>query len=262
MSSVRSAKPHHKDRSVFLRSSPSRVYLVRVTSTSGEVIGEQVVKPAGNLSQVQVRLPDKHQPYAQSALVSMAELAHKITGRTMKEAREADKALKKKDFPSLIAHLEKVVAIDPEYIPARRNLSLAYLTMSQFEKAIESFQKLVALDVHTPMPYGGLSVAFYNLNRLAESEVAAQRALAINGSYELGHYLLGVTLAAQNKDTPRALRHLAQAIRRFPAAHITTAGILARLGHREEAKVQLQAYLDSGDASSRPEAEELLNKLY
>jgi len=241
---------------------PTSLYLVRVTSRSGDVIGEQFVNPVAGLSRVQVRLPDKNQRRPESALVSMAELAHKVSGKALKEARAADKALKKKDFPSLVSHLERVVEFDPEFIPARRNLSLAYLKTLQFEKALDSFQKLAALDPHAPMPYSGLSVTYYDLNRFADSEAAARRALEIDNFYELGHFLLGTTLAAQNKDHQQALRHLAQAIKRFPAAYVTSAGILARQGRREEAKIQLQAYLDSGDSSSRAEAEELLNQLY
>lgn len=241
---------------------PASVYLVRVTSRSGGVIGEQIVYPVGDLSRVQVRLPDKYQRRPESALVSIAELSHKVPRKALKEAREADKALKQKDFPSLISHLEKVVEIDPEFIAARRNLSLAYLKTFQFGKALDSFQELATLDPHSPLPYSGLSVTYYDLHRLAESEASARRALEINSSYELGHFLLGTTLAAENKDHQLALRHLAQAIKRFPGAYVTSAGILARLGHREEAKTQLQAYLDSGDTASRSEAEELLNKLY
>lgn len=241
---------------------PTSVYLVRVTSRSGGVIGEQIVNPVGDLSRVQVRLPEKNARSPESALVSMAELSHKVSGKALKEAREADKALKKHDLPSLISHLEKVEEIDPEFIAGRKNLSLAYLKTLQLEKAIASFQKLAGLDPHSPMPYSGLSAAYYDLKRFPDSEAAARRALDIDNSYELGHFLLGTTLAAQNKDHQQALRHLGQAIKRFPVAHVTAAGILSRLGHREEAKIQLQAYLDSGDTSSRSEAEDLLNKLY
>ncbi len=241
---------------------PASVYLVRVTNTSGGVLGEQVVNPVEGQSRVRVRLPDKKDKRLESSLVSMAELSHKVPGKALKEAGEADKALKKGDLNGLIAHLEKVAEIDPAFIAARRNLSLAYLKTLQFEKAIGSFQKLAALDPHSPLPYSGLSATYYDVHQLADSEAAARRALEIDSSYELGHFLLGTTLAAQNKDHQQALRHLAQAIKHFPGAYVTAAGILARQGQREEAKIQLQAYLDSGDTGSRSEAEDLLYKLY
>jgi tetratricopeptide (TPR) repeat protein len=198
----------------------------------------------------------------ESALVSIADLAHKITGKALQEARAADRALHKKDLPGLVSHLENVVEIDPGYVAARRNLSLAYLKTSQFDKALQSFEKLALLDPHSPLPYSGLSVTYFDLNRLAESEAAARRALDIDSSSELGHFLLGNALAAENKDPQQALRHLTRANRFYPGAHVTAAGILARQGHREEAKIELQAYLDSGDETSRTEAEELLNQLY
>jgi tetratricopeptide (TPR) repeat protein len=195
-------------------------------------------------------------------IVSLADLCHTVTRTTLKEARAADKALKKNDFPEVIDHLEKVVKIDPEYVAARRNLSLAYLKTLQLEKAIRSFEILAELDPHAPLSYSGLSVTYLKLKRLADSEAAARRALELNSSYELGHFLLGTTLAAEDKDRQQALRHLARAIKRFPVAYVTAAGILARQGHRQEARVQLQAYLDSGDTASRAEVKALLNNLY
>lgn len=241
---------------------PASLYLVRVTNPSGGIIGEQIVDSQESQSRVQVRLPDKNDRRSESPLISMAELSHKVSNKAVKEARKADKALKARDLAGLIAHLEKVVEIDEDYIAARRNLSLAYLKTFQFQKAIDSFEKLAILDPRSPLPYSGLAATYYDMDHLADSEAAARRALEIDSSYELGHFLLGTTLAAQNKDHQQALRHLAQALRHFPGGYVTAAGILARQGHREEAKVQLKAYLDSGDSGSRSEAEDLLNKLY
>lgn len=249
------------DGQFFFDGVPPSEYFVRVTSPSGGVIGEQVVSTGE--SRVQVRLADKNSARRQeSALISMAELSHKVSGKVLKEAGEADKDLKKGDFNKMIVHLQNVVAMDPEFIAARRNLSLAYLKTRQLEKAIASFQELAALDPRAPLPYAGLSATYYDMNRMADSEAAARRALQIDSSYELGHFLLGTTLAAQNREHQQALRHLAQAIRRFPSAYVTAAGILARQGRRDEAKMQLKAYFDSGDAASRSEAEILLQQLY
>ena len=246
----------------FFNRVPASVYLVRVMNRSGAVMGEQIVASSNGLSRVQVRLPDKRVDRSDAALVSISELSHKVSSKAMKEAHEADRALKNGEVAVMISHLEKVIAIDGEYLAARKNLALAYLKTLQFEKAIDSFGRLAELDPHSALAYSGLSATYYDMHRLADSEEAARRALKIDGSYELGHFLLGTTLAAQNKEHQEALHHLAQAIRRYPSAYVTAAGILARQGQSEAAKLQLQAYLDSGDTGARSLAEDLLNKLF
>ena len=237
-------------------------YVVRVKQASGDVIGEQMVAPSEGLSRVQVRLPGKKRPEGISDVISITELSHKVPAAALKEGREADKALKKGDYRALIFHLEKVIAIDPRYIRARRNLSLAYLKTAQFDQAINAFQKLAEVDPQSALPYAGISAAYYSMHRFPDCEMAARRSLEVDGSYELGHFMLGTVLAAENKDHQMALDHLAHAFKGFPEGYVTAAGILARQGQWDEAKQKIQAYFDSGETTSRTEAEQLLKLLY
>jgi len=197
-----------------------------------------------------------------SKIVSFTELAHKIPSAALKEARAADNALKKGDLDGVISHLEKVVLIDPAYVAAQRNLALAYLKTHQYDKAAPALDKLAELDPKSPLPYAGLSALYYNLNRMHDAEIAARRALDNDPYYELGHFLLGTTLALQGKEPQLALGHLTKALKHYPVAYVTKAGILARLGQRDEAKVEIEAYLDTGETDARPAAEELLRQLY
>ena len=246
----------------FERVPASVLYVVRVIATSGKVMGEQIVNPVEGLSRVQVRLASKKAVPPPTATVSIKQLTHKIPPGALKEAQAADKALKKGDFTQLIYHLEKVVALDPEYYLPRMNLALAYLKTSQLETAIDHFRILIEINPRSPVPYAGLSTAYYDLHRFADAETAARRAIALDPGYELGHFLLGSALAVQDKDHEQALRHLAKSSAHFPAAFITSAGILARSGQREEAEKSIQAYFDSGEISSLSQAEDLLTMLY
>ena len=73
--------------------------------------------------------------------------------------------------------------------------------------------------------------------------------------------MLGCSLTALGKADSEALKHLARIVKRFPRAHIVAAGILTRQGHKDEAKKQLQAYLDTGDTGARTLAEGALQEI-
>ena len=90
---------------------------------------------------------------------------------------------------------------------------------------------------------------------------AARRTLAIDASSDLGHFLLGWSLMAQEKADEEALQHLARVSKRYPKANIACAGILERLGRKDQAKISLQSYLDSGETDARAQAEQWLAAL-
>ncbi len=241
---------------------PSGPCNLRVTDSSGAVLLEQIVDVGTTFGRIQVRLPGGKVQRPISGFVSVAELQHKVPPKAQAEARKYDKAILKKNLPEAIVHLEKALEFDPEYLFARRNLALCYLRTGDDEKAIAQFQMIIKADPRSASTYAGMSSAYVALQRFADAENAARRTLDIDGSSELGHYFLGVSLMAQQKGSDEAISHLTKAVRRFPRAHIALAGLFLRKGHRAEAKTELQQYLDSGDAGARPQAQQMLAEIH
>jgi len=194
-------------------------------------------------------------------VISLAELKHKVPRNALNEAKKADQALERQDTQSLIEHLEKTVALDPEFIAARRNLAHAFFSTRQFDRAIDAYKELLLLDPHAEVGYLGLSASYMSLRRAKEAEMPARQALHLDPGDELAHYLLGCSLAAQDKDGAEALSHLARSCRSFPASQLIAARLLARAGRKDEAKIRVHAYLESGDNYARSEAEQLLKIL-
>ncbi|HLJ46120.1 MAG TPA: tetratricopeptide repeat protein [Bryobacteraceae bacterium] len=234
---------------------------LRITDGSGAVLSEQLVEVGASFGRVQVRLAGGKVQRPISGFISLAELQHKVPSKAATEARKYDKAILKKNLPEAIVHLEKALEIDPEYLFARRNLALCYLRTGEDDKAIAEFQKILKADPRSVTTYAGMSSAYVALQRYPDAENAARRTLDIDGSNELGHYFLGVSLMAQQKGADEAIAHLMKSVKRFPRAHLALAGLFLRKGHKDEAKTELQQYLDSGDSGARAQAQQLLAEI-
>jgi tetratricopeptide (TPR) repeat protein len=221
----------------------------QIWSPSPSVLVEQMVN---------VKSPERYGDRPVSGAVSVAELQHKVPGKALKEAQRADDAVGKNDLPAVILHLEKALEIDPEFFAARRNLAKALLMAGQLEKALPVLQRLQQTEPRSVLAYDGLGAVYLTSHHFEEAEAAARKALEIDGANELGHWLLGCSLTALGKADAEALKHLARVVKRFPIAHVVAAGILVRQGHRDEAKMQLQEYLETGDPGARAEAERAL----
>ncbi|HLJ47016.1 MAG TPA: tetratricopeptide repeat protein [Bryobacteraceae bacterium] len=236
------------------RDTPHGQFLLRVRNDNGDVLAEQLVNTAMGIG-IRVRLPEQSQERPINGTVSLAELSHKVPGKAKHELDLAGKALRKKDMHGGIEHLEKTLAIDPDYLAARRDLGLLYLKTGQNEKAIDEFQKVLMAEPHSSVACSAMTSAYFDMKRYSDAEAAARRTLEIESGNTVGHLLLGLSLAEQNKDDSEALTHLKIAEERFPQAHMAAATILLRQGHEDLAKRQMRAYLNSGGSTVREQAE-------
>lgn len=158
-----------------------------------------------------------------------------------------------------VEHAEKAIAIDPDWLVARRNLGVAYLLAGEDEDAAREFEEVLKRNPHAVGAYAALSCAYLQMGKFEAAETAARRALEIDSSLGPSRYYLGVSLALQHKDESEALQHLQKISGRYPKAHLAEAQILERLGMKQAAKGQLEEYLSSGDTAAQAEVKTWLS---
>jgi len=248
------------DGTFLFNGSVNATYLLRVTDLAGNVLAEDLVSP-NTMGYVEIALKTRVEARPVNGTVSAFELDHKVPSKAYKEALAADKSLKKKDTDAYIAHLEKALAIDPDYLLARRNLGIMCLKTGKFQDSIDAFQEVLKKDPRSLTAYAGISSADLQLNKYEEAEEAARHAVEVDPGSDISHFFLGVSLVLQGKDAPEALEHLQRVESRFPRAHLIVAEILERMGKKSEAKSHLQAYLASGDKSVKTDVKSWLSSL-
>lgn len=236
-------------------------YQLRVTNGAGGVIEQQYVRVNGVGDFVTVRLPEVKREQPLSGTVSVARLGHKVPGKAQKEFDRAVKAAERNDSQKAIEHLKKAIEIDPDFMEAYNNLGARYLRMNQPAEAAVYLERAVELDGSSSQAHSNLAIAYLLLQRFEEAEREARQAVTLDATSNRARYVLGMALAAQNRDPQEAAINLDAAAREIPKARLTAAHVLARDGQRAAAAAELRKYLDSGHNEGREEVQEWLAEL-
>ena len=112
-------------------------------------------------------------------------------------------------------------------------------------RAIEEWQRVIALVPHFPEAHYGLGVLLDRANQTAEAEAQLRLALKLNNYYPNAHNALGRVLVAQNR-LPEAIENYEKAIQlkpHFPEALVGFGEALAQLGKKAEAKARFEEAL-------------------
>jgi tetratricopeptide (TPR) repeat protein len=189
-------------------------------------------------------------------LVSAQELQHRVPGKAQKEMEKARKALSNEQLDEAIDHLKQVISIDPEWVAARNNLAVVYLTHSNVKLGVEELEEAVKVAPRNPTLFTNLTVAYHQAHRLDDAERAARLAVNLDRTSFRPRMLLGVVLMEKRKFTDETLQYLRRSIPDYPLAHLLAGGVLIAQAKFEEAKSEIQSYLASG----QPENRELAGK--
>lgn len=122
----------------------------------------------------------------------------------------------------------------------------------------------LGLSIHNDrvvQPFNNLSVALIKLRRYADAELAARHALELDPTNSIARYLLGCTLAMEDRNAAEALEMLRATQNMFPESRLVIAKILLRQPATKDAKRELQEYLAIPGIEKREMAESWLAKL-
>src|SRR5207248_9190494 len=117
------------------------------------------------------------------------------------------------------------------------------------------------LDPGSSAPHANMAATLLRMQRYADAETSARKAIRLDGSDASARYLLGLALLQQQKSTSEALEHLQRACENVPRARLVIAEVVEKGGDVERAKNELRAYLKSGNLQDRQSVETWLADL-
>src|SRR2546423_5587173 len=123
-----------------------------------------------------------------------------------KEFEKGDAALaseKKDKMAEGAQHLEKAVALYPNFLEANLRLGTAYMDLQQWDKAEQALKRALAINPKTANAYFALGELYWRQKRYADAEKMLRQGLAIEDRSWQGHFTLGRLYLAQN-DLPKA----------------------------------------------------------
>ncbi len=114
-----------------------------------------------------------------TGVVSLKELQHPISKKALREAYDAQQAVREHDLFKAIAKLEKAIRIEPEYRDAHLNLGVQYARVGRLGDARAHFLK--ALDIGPPAApiYVDLALTALATESFREAENFARQALGL-----------------------------------------------------------------------------------
>ena len=175
--------------------------------------------------------------------VSILQLRHKVPPAAQKEYNKGLSAGKKGDFETALDHMQKAVAIDPEFADAYSGIGVAQLSLGRLEEAAVQFQKAINLVPDHTQAISNLSIVLSRLKRYGEAGQAARQALKLNPGLMKMRYILAFSLTREQGHETEALDNLERAAVEIPKARLLAADILTNAGRRDDAVRQLEQYL-------------------
>jgi tetratricopeptide (TPR) repeat protein len=200
-------------------------------------------------------------PRPRTASVSVHQLTHEVPKKARNAYLDAEHAKSAGHLDAAIRHYQRALKFDPAYLEAWNNLASAHILSGDLATAEADLAQAYKLD---PTAYPVLTnLAFVHLrtNRPASAESFARRAVQADPLSTKGLYLLGISLAGQNKDKPEAIRLLEKSCDTYGRAHFSIAPLLAEADRLPEAAQHLRAYLALNLPTNRDVAREWLKNV-
>jgi tetratricopeptide (TPR) repeat protein len=165
--------------------------------------------------------------------------------REFEKGHAALAANKKEKIAEGVQHLEKAVALYPNFLEAHLKLGVAYMDLQQWDKAEQTLKRALEINPRTANAQFALGEIYWRQKRYDEAEKTLKAGLAVEDRSWQGHFTLG-RLYLGRGDLAKAGRQIALTIQLNPnlaEAHLLAGNMLLRAGKREDALEQFQEYL-------------------
>ena len=198
-------------------------------------------------------------------VVSAGEAGADVPRKAAEEFGRASRAAAEGKTAEAVAHLEKAVAIHPDYLMAQNDLGTQLLALGRLEEAEGHLRKAAALDPKAFNPRLNLAIVLVEQHRFAEAAEAAEKALELNPAAPAAHLYVGLAHLGL-EDSERAVKELEAAYRLGGAPFALAQFHLGRLylnkGERALALKAFETYLrDMPDAANAEQVKRMIGVL-
>jgi predicted O-linked N-acetylglucosamine transferase (SPINDLY family) len=202
------------------------------------------VDPDPTLEQVLEVASDHHAAgRLQEALEAYSHVLARCPDHVTALHRRGILAFQTGQLPAATAFLSRAVALEPSAWRSQCSLGLVFSAMSQFQEAVEAFQKTLLSNPDCLEAIQGAGAAFRALGRGPEAIEAFRRALALRPADPKAHSDLGVVLqdAGQVAGAIGSFRKALELCDEDPVTHSNLGNALLAAGQVEEALTVLRA---------------------
>jgi Tfp pilus assembly protein PilF len=211
--------------------------------------------PAKTADSVWVRFSDPDK----SATVNLEQL--RMPDAARKEFHRALAAFRAGDLRSAANHLENGLAVDPNLSLQHDTLGVLYMYLRERDKALDEFEKALALNPGFCLAMDNAAVVLAVEHRYPEAEEMARRALALDPQALSSQYLLAGILVSEGHNVDEAAALLEKTKARYVRTWLFLAKLADARGEKEKVFEDIQNYLQSPSALSKPLAEGWLRDL-
>ncbi|MEN3332619.1 MAG: hypothetical protein V7641_1984 [Blastocatellia bacterium] len=198
-------------------------------------------------------------------VVSIPEDERMIPSAARKAFDQAGKLIDKGDVDGALIHLNKAVAIYPDYLTARNKLGVQYLKRQRWPEAAEQFKAILEKNPKYFDARLNLGIVLYEEKRFDEAVDELGQAVSLDSSHPGAHLFWGIAALGMN-DMIVAERELVRALlfggEQYSNAHYYFAHVYLKTGRREEAAREFTLFLKTappGDMATQ--ARTLLQQL-
>ena len=154
-------------------------------------------------------------------------------------------ALARKIYPEAIAHLQRAIALYPEFYEAHMLLGTTFVDEREWKQAEAIFERAVALKADSAAAILALGEVYWREKRYDEAEKTLLAGLKLDDKSWNGYFTLARLYSEQEniaKAAP-AIGHTLQLKPDFAPAHLLAGNILLRINQQERALAEYQDYL-------------------
>ena len=163
---------------------------------------------------------------------------------------------KKENLEEAVLHLEKAVAIYPQYLQAQLMLGSTYIDLQQLDKAEQALKKTIELDPKAPNAFFNLGEVYLRQKKNEDAEKVLLQGLQLEDRSYQGHLTLARTYVAmaakikdENENRPlrvKAYEQVNEALKynaELAPAHWIKGNLLVSVGRDADAQHEFEEYL-------------------
>jgi tetratricopeptide (TPR) repeat protein len=193
---------------------------VQVLTRSGDILTRALITTPAEQS-LTLRLPSlKSNSVAPGSAqtVSAAALLHEVPKEARKLVLKCRRAIDDGKMPDAVRLVAEAIEMDPRFAEAWHLQGVIAMQLQNYPAAQYAFSSGARVEPEQPVFPEYLALTYWLQKQPRAAEEYARKALALSPSRLRSHYILGLSLLAQNQATTEALDALREAEPEFPRA--------------------------------------------